>query len=294
MRNALAAALALSLASACYAAPGPVPIQPEARTIALGALKVTSIHDADFESANDGKTFGLDVGPAAVSRVLVEAGLPSDAIPLSVSGLLVRGIPGHIVLIDTGLGPKAKGKLIASLAMAGITPDKVTDVLITHSHGDHVGGLVDANGRSAFPNAAIRMSRREWAWMQEQAGAKPIAAAIRAQVRPFEAGTAVLPGIVSVPIFGHTPGHVGYRINSGHAHLIDIGDTAHSSVVSLAEPGWAMGFDTDKKLGKAMRQAVLERLAESHELVFAPHFPFPGTGRVVASGAGYKWQPADK
>lgn len=294
MRNLLLALVAASIAFPCQAAPGPVPIRPEARTIPLGALKLTSLRDADFEATNDGKTFGLDSSPAAVARVLMEAGLPGDAIPLSVDALLIRGIPGHVVLIDTGLGPKLNGKLIVSLAQAGVRPAQVTDVLITHSHGDHVGGLADANGRSAFPNAVIRMSRREWAWMQGQGGARRIVDAVRGQVRPFDAGATVLPGIQSIPLFGHTPGHVGYRISSGRASLTDIGDTAHSAVVSLAEPGWAISFDNDKTRGKAVRRAMLERLAESHDLVFAPHFPFPGTGRIVANGGGYKWRPASK
>ena len=293
MRNALSALLALALASACHAAaPGPVAVKPEARAIPLGSLRLTSLHDAGFIAANDGKTFGLDAGPDAVARVLKAAGLPGDAVPLSVQALLVRGIPGHVVLIDTGLGAKAGGQLLASLAQAGVTPGQVTDVLITHSHFDHVGGLVGADGRPAFPNAAVRMSRPEWEWMQGRAA--PVADAIRKQVRPFEPGAAVLPGIRSVAVLGHTPGHSAYRISSGRAHLLDIGDTAHSSVVSLAEPGWSIDFDTDKALAKSARRALLQSLSRSHELVFAPHFPFPGAGRIVASGDGYKWQPAVK
>lgn len=294
MRKALPALAALALATAGHAAPGPVPVQPEARTIPFGALRLTTLRDADFNAANDGKTFGIDANPNAVARVLMEAGLPGDSVPLSVDVLLVRGITGRIVLIDTGLGPKMGGKLLASLAAAGVRPGQVTDVLITHSHGDHVGGLVGPNGRPAFPNAVVRMSRQEWAWMQSQAGSRTIVNAIRGQVRPFEPGATLLPGIQAVPIVGHTPGHSGYRINSGRAHLLDIGDTAHSAVVSLAEPEWGIAFDTDKKLGKAMRRTVLARLAQTHELVYAPHFPFPGTGRIVANGGGYKWQPADK
>lgn len=293
MRFAFPALAALCFASSSLAA-GPVPVRPEARTMALGALRLTSLHDADFIAANDGRTFGLDASPNAVARALIEAGLPGDSIPLSVNVLLVRGIPGRVVLIDSGLGPKAGGRLIASLAAAGVRPDQVTDVLITHSHGDHVGGLVAANGRPAFPKAVVRMSRPEWAWMQNQSGSKPVVDAIRAQVRPFEPGAPIMPGIQSVPLVGHTPGHMGYRMSFGASHLIDFGDTAHSSVVSLADPEWAIAFDNDKTLGKAVRRAMLERLARSHELVFAPHFPFPGTGRVAASGGGYKWQAAEK
>ena len=89
---------------------------------------------------------------------------------------------------------------------------------------------------------------------------------------------------------GHTPGHVGYEIVSNGARLLDIGDSAHSSIVSLARPEWTMGFDNDPVAGKSSRRDTLAMLAKTHELVFAPHFPFPGVGRIEASGEGYAWK----
>ena len=141
--------------------------------------------------------------------MLRAAGAPTDRITLSVNALLVR--MGHrVVLIDTGLGPKAHGALLESLHDAGVKPTAVTDVLITHSHGDHVGGLVDAEGHLAFPKATIRMSSPEWEFMQSK-GSPDVAKVISKKVHPFEPGAEVLPGIKSVPLKGHTPGHTGYR-----------------------------------------------------------------------------------
>lgn len=289
--RAFALAFAAFASTAFAAATGPVPTPPEARWFTLGTLKLASLHDADFRAANDGKTFGLGASPEAVGKLLAAHGLPTDAVPLSVNALLVR-MPGHIVLIDTGLGPKLHGNMLASLEKAGVKPEQVTDILITHSHGDHVGGLVTADGKLAFPNAKIRMSAREWQWMQGREGAKDLVAAIRPHVQPFEPGKPVLPGITPVAIPGHTPGHVGYEIASGNANLLDIGDTAHSSIASLAEPDWGISFDNDQQQGKASRRAMLTKLARSHELIFAPHFPFPGVGQIVASGTGFRWEPA--
>ena len=105
--------------------------------------------------------------------------MPDDRITLSVNALLVR-TGRRVVLLDTGLGPKGHGDLIASLKDAGVAPEAVTDVLITHSHGDHVGGLVDAGGKLAFPKAVIHMAASEWAWMKGQQGAADLVKAIEA------------------------------------------------------------------------------------------------------------------
>jgi glyoxylase-like metal-dependent hydrolase (beta-lactamase superfamily II) len=284
---AIAAAL---LAAPLAAAPAPQPITPEARWFTVGSVKLAALHDGDFLIPNDGTTFGVDVGVAAVTAALAAAGAPTDTIRVSVSALLVL-LPGHVVVIDTGFGP-VMGKLIPSLAAAGITPAQVTDVLVTHSHGDHVGGLVTADGTPAFPNAKVRMAAAEWTFLQGNAGAAKLAAAIAPQVATFAPGAEVVPGITAVAVRGHTPGHVAYELKSGRGRLLDIGDSAHSSIVSLGHPDWAMGFDSDQAVGKASRRTLLTDLSKSHETVFAPHFPYPGVGTVTAKGDGFVWVPA--
>ncbi|MDB5458499.1 MAG: hypothetical protein JWO72_240 [Caulobacteraceae bacterium] len=285
-----AAAAALFALAGAQSAAAQAPAAAAAQHFRLGAFELTALRDANFSPPNDAKIFGLNAGAAAVAQVLAEAGAPTDSIAMSIDALLVK-TPGHLVLLDTGLGPAAHGVLVASLAQAGVTPAEVTDILITHSHGDHVGGLVGADGKPAFPKATIRMSVKEWAWMQSQARSKDLVLAISPQVKTFEPGQPVLPGITPIAIDGHTPGHVGYEIVSQGRKLTDIGDTAHSAIVSLERPDWTMGFDNDKTVGAASRRATLTRLARDHELVFAPHFPFPGIGRIEAAKDGFNWKP---
>ena len=107
----------------------------------------------------------------------------------------------------------------------------------------------------------------------------------------FTPDSPVLPGVTPVALPGHTPGHVGYMIVAGRNRLFDFGDTAHSSIVSLAKPDWKIEFDNDQDEGRATRRAELTKLAANATPVFAPHFPYPGLGKVVAAGDGFIWRP---
>jgi glyoxylase-like metal-dependent hydrolase (beta-lactamase superfamily II) len=284
------ASLALSAAAGAADGFGPSTAPPAAHSFTVGKLKLTSLHDAQFVFPNDGKTFGVGVDTATMSDLLRSAGAPTDRLTLSVNALLVR--TGHrILLIDTGLGAKLHGGLLGSLQEAGVKPAAITDVLLTHTHGDHVGGLLDADGHLAFPKATIRMASAEWAWLQSK-GPQDLVKAISSRVHTFEPGAQIAPGVTAVALKGHTPGHVGYEIASGKEHLLDIGDLAHSSIVSLAKPQWDVEFDTEGTMAKATRATTLKQLASDQELIFSPHFPFPGIGHIEAAGDGYAWKPA--
>jgi glyoxylase-like metal-dependent hydrolase (beta-lactamase superfamily II) len=161
-------------------------VAPAARSFHVGSINLTALHDAQIIVANDGKTFGLGVSTGEVGKVLRAAGAPPDRITLSANALLVR-TGGRLILIDTGLGPRYHGALPGSLKLAGVSPGDVTDVLITHPHPDHIGGLLDAQGRLAFPNATIRMASAAWSWMKQQAPPATIGV-IAPRIQTFEPG----------------------------------------------------------------------------------------------------------
>ena len=287
-------ALALVLPACAQAGPGAndASVTPEAHAFPIGTYQAWSLRDLTNVVPNDNSVIGQGQTPEDVAAVLKAAGQPTDHITLSIDALLVK-TGDRVVLIDTGMGPKAHGVLMDSLAKAGMTPDRVTDVLITHSHPDHIGGLLTAEGQPAFPKAVVRMTDAEWASVKANPQQADFVTAITPQIQTFAGGAEVLPGITSVILKGHTPGHTGYEITSGDAKLLDIGDMAHSVVVSLAKPEWAMGYDGDKPAGEATRREELTVLAKSGETIFAPHFPFPGTGQIVAKDDGFALKPTE-
>jgi glyoxylase-like metal-dependent hydrolase (beta-lactamase superfamily II) len=272
------------LAGAATAAAQMPPQQPDSKAFKVGSLDVIALHDAQFVKPNDAKIFGVGHTPEEVGEVLKAAGAPTDKVTLSVDALLVKE-PKRVVLIDTGVG----GALQQSLDQAGTKPEEITDVLITHSHPDHMGGLVK-DGKLAFPKATIRMSAVEWEFAKKNTQIAEIVKVIDGHVKTFKPGATVVPDITSVALKGHTPGHVGYEIVSGKEKLLDIGDTVHSSIISLAKPEWAVGFDNDEKGAEKNRIDTLKKIAKSNELIFAPHFPFPGVGHIRPDGDHYKWE----
>ena len=254
---------------------------------AIGSLQAASLRDAAFAPANDNNTLAINVTKAEVDALLTAEGLATDALELSVQPLIVR-TPDRVLLFDTGNGPSAM--LSASMATAGVEQGEVTDVFISHSHGDHVNGLVDADGARAFPNADIHISVNEWAAMQANAQLTALVTAITPRVVAFEPGSERVPGTVTaVDIQGHTPGHSGYLITSGEASLLYIGDTMHHWVISVQRPDWTIAFDGDAPLAQESRKAVLASAAGSGQRVYSVHFPFPGLGTFEDRGGTFVW-----
>ena len=268
----------------------PVNAATEVRPFTIGDFQAAAITDGGATFPNDNKVLAVNANKADVDALLTANGLPTDQLNLSIQPLLVR-IPDKVLLFDTGaaalFGPTA-GKLSANLAAAGVDPASVTDIFISHAHGDHVGGLV-ANNALAFPNAAIHIQAAEWASFQGQEQMAPLVAVITPKVVAFEPGAELVPGVKAVDIKGHTPGHSGYLIASGDQSLLYIGDMAHHSVISVQQPDWTIAFDGDAPTAQASRKEVIASSAASGQRIYAVHFPFPGLGKFEQQGDRYVW-----
>lgn len=289
MRLALALLLTLASPLVAGAAPHAVAASPAGSyDFTVGTLKLTAINDGETERPNDGKTLSPVDG---VTKVLATASLPTDKLKLSFGALLVRD-GDRSVLIDTGIGPSATppGRLRVDLVEKGIAPASITDIVISHPHFDHVGGLLTGDGKPAFPNARVHI----WpaAWENLRAHSTPaMIAAIEPHLALIPIDGRLTPHLRAVAIPGHTPGHTGVEIASGGAKLLYVGDAMHHYVASVAAPDLDMAYDEDGPTAKASRKALLARAADQHLLLYVPHFPFPGLGHVVHDGATYAWEP---
>ncbi|MET0534471.1 MAG: MBL fold metallo-hydrolase, partial [Steroidobacter sp.] len=222
---------------------------------------------------------------------------------LDIQPLLVKSAD-RVLLFDTGAGANfggAGGQLLQSLAAAGVDAGGVTDIFISHAHGDHIGGLLNAEGKLTFPNATVHLGAADWTFLQgltPETGPNygvPQPAALVAGLSPkidaFAPGAELIPGVVkAVEIRGHTPGHSGYLIGSGANSVLYIGDTMHHYVISVQKPDWKVAFDGDAPTAQKSRNEVLAQSVANGQRIYAVHFPYPGVGKFERNDQGYVWK----
>ncbi|MAP94190.1 MAG: MBL fold metallo-hydrolase [Ponticaulis sp.] len=253
----------------------------------IGDLEATALLDGGFTMPVSESPFAAEQTAEEISAALEDAGVESATLSLALHPLLVK-TPDGVILFDSGTGGPPAGALMSSLDDAGIDPADVTDILISHSHFDHVGGLATSGGELIFPNATIRMSAPEWEFMQANEQQAILVGAITPKVETFEPDAEIIPGVVTaVEVAGHTPGHSAFRLGAGDDTLLYIGDSMHHYVISVQHPGWKIAFDTDEPTARASREALLAELAESGEPIYAFHFPFPGIGHIEMADDGF-------
>jgi glyoxylase-like metal-dependent hydrolase (beta-lactamase superfamily II) len=213
-----------------------------------------------------------------------------------VNTFLIKG-PGRIVLVDTGFG----GAVFESMKKLGVEPGDVNAVLLTHMHGDHIGGLA-RDGKALFPKALIYVAEQErefWTATHINRDAVAALAPYGGSVctfKPGELGTALgelLPGITAIAAFGHTPGHTIFLVENNGAKLLIWGDLMHVQDIQFPRPDISVTYDTDPVLAAETRKNILEYAARNKIPIAGMHLIYPAIG-TVSPGAegGYIWSPA--
>lgn len=274
----------------------------------VGSIEVTQLYDGTWEKAHDPgfiKNASVDETKAALKAAgHTDANVP---IPFTVTVLKMKD---KYVMFDAGTGGQVAP--MAGLIMkkdlmkaAGIDPAKISTIVVTHFHADHVFGLMakDTNAQT-YPNAEIIMPSAEYKYWTDPgvfttlaAGRHPLAKRIQAtfpswkNIKQIDAGKDVLPGVRAVASYGHTPGHTSYLVSSGGRELMVLADVSNLPALFVKNPDWQASFDQDGNVAQASRHKMYDRVVADGTTITGYHFGMPGAGKIKKDGKGYAFVP---
>lgn len=274
----------------------------------VGDWNVTQVYDGVWEKPHDAgfiKNASIDETKAALKA----AGLTEAHVPVTFTVTIVER-RGKYVMFDSGTGgqtggPKAGLVAARNMAAAGIDPKKISTIVVTHFHGDHIFGLMakDTNAQ-IFPNAEIVVPEAEYKYWADpaviaklpearQGLAKRIQATLPTwkNVKQVADNKDVVPGIRAINTNGHTPGHTSYAVTSGRSQMIVSGDVTNIQALFVKNPGWHAAFDQDAALAEKNRRALFEQVVRNGAVVTGYHWGVPGAGTIKKDGAGYALVP---
>jgi glyoxylase-like metal-dependent hydrolase (beta-lactamase superfamily II) len=237
-----------------------------------------------------------------VKGALKAGGLTDAYVPVPFTVTAVR-MGGNLVLFDSGTGaqvaPTAGNITKNNLwQAAGIDPAEVTNIVITHFHGDHITGLMAKETNAPiFPKAQIHVPAAEYKFWTDPSVSAGAAKRIQAvfpgwkNIRQYDGEIEVLPGVRAVSTPGHTPGHASYHVSSGGQQLMVLGDVTNTRALNMKNPGWHLVFDADPNLAEANRRKMFDRLVADKVVATGYHWGMPGAGTVAKDGNGYALVP---
>ena len=316
-RHALAGGISVSAIAAlgCMAGDAANAAQPLAGAQAPGWYRY-KIGDIEVTVVTDGtgRFRFADTHVSNKSREEVNAGLAAAFYPPDMMATpynpVVINTGAKLVAIDPGVGEAAfatskgaSGQFQANLKAAGIDRSAIDIVLISHFHGDHINGILGADGQLAFPKAEVLVPAVEWKFFMDDGemsrapagrmqdvfkNARRVFDTIGRKVMQYEAGKDVIPGIAAVATPGHTPGHVSHIVSSGSASVYLQADVTHVPYLFARNPGWHAFYDQDGPLAEATRRKVYDMLTAERMPVQGFHYPFPSLAHVERTPTGYR------
>lgn len=270
----------------------------------FGDFEVTTLSDGRRAGEAPEKTYAINQDPKDVAALLEENLLPTDRFVNSFTPVLIN-TGKDLILFDTGMGAVAReagqGKLVEAMEASGYTADDVSLVVLSHFHPDHIGGLMEGE-KPAFANARYAAGQKEFDFWTDPARlgtpAKGVAQLVEKNVKPLaektiflDDGSEVVSGIHAIGAFGHTPGHLAFRVESGGKSLMLISDTANHSVITLQRPDWHVAFDIDKEMAVETRKRMFDMIAAERLPFIGYHMPFPSLAYLQRDGQGYRFVP---
>lgn len=274
----------------------------------LGDLQITALSDGTVPQ----DLHKLLIGTShSHTDDLLDKKFLANPVEASINAFLIQSAK-HAILVDTGsgdlFGPGYGGKLLDSLTSVGVKASDVTDILITHIHTDHTGGLV-RDGLPAFPNATVHVGAPDLSFFLDPSNSQKTGYADQyfdeaaktigvyealGKVKTFGHGDEILPGVTTSLHPGHTPGSAFFTVRSKDRSITFIGDVVHVAAVQFPEPNITIVYDVKPEDAATVRKETFGELAERRQLVAAPHLPFPGVGYIRAEGAGsFSWHPVE-